>query len=434
MGLSGVQRTLKFVKYLPETGWRPIVLTTTERTPYYAYDESLLGELQPLVDDGAVEVWRTDEDPTFGKKMRSNGETLKLPSASWQRIRSKIVQTFRQPDSRILWKEHAIKKADEIFAKHKIDAIFTTAPPFTDFLIARELKEKYNVPYLMDYRDAWVANNVLNFYATPFHRAKARKMEYDSLRASDAITVANRRMKEVLIKQYEFLDWNDVSILPHGFDPEDIEKAKPLALDRAKADTFRLTYAGAFYVGRSPATILKAARQAIDEVPELGGALDLSFVGILQEEYTKLIAKLGLDRNVTVHGYLPHAESVAELLASDVLWMTMSDDLSAPGKLYEYFGTRKTILGLVPPASHAERLLKEYGNAIVVAPDNVHATKEAIIDLYRKWKEWDLQQIANDEFVSRHNRRAITTDLAKQLTFISGTIDSEIKRLRTTVA
>ena len=57
MGLSGVQRTLKFVKYLPETGWRPIVLTTTERTPYYAYDESLLGELQPLVDDGSVEIW-----------------------------------------------------------------------------------------------------------------------------------------------------------------------------------------------------------------------------------------------------------------------------------------------------------------------------------------------------------------------------------------
>jgi glycosyltransferase involved in cell wall biosynthesis len=180
--------------------------------------------------------------------------------------------------------------------------------------------------------------------------------------------------------------------------------------------------------------MLKAARQAIDEVPELGAALDLSFVGILQEEYTKLVTKLGLDRNVTIHGYLPHQESVAELLASDVLWMTMSDDLSAPGKLYEYFGTRKTVLGLVPQNSHAQRLLREYGNAITVPPDDVTATKETIIDLYRKWKEWDLQQIANEEFVNRHDRQAITQDLAKQLTFISGTIDSEIKRLRTTVA
>jgi hypothetical protein len=232
MGLSGVQRTLKFVKYLPEAGWKPIVLTTTQATPYYAYDESLLGELWPLVEEGKVEIWRTDADPSIGKKARLDGETLKLPSQKWQRLRSKILQTIRQPDSRILWKEHAIKKADEIFAQHKIDAIFTTAPPYTDFLIARELKEKYNVPYLMDYRDAWVANNVLNFYLTPFHRAKARKMEYDALRASDAITVANRRMKEVLIKEYEFLDWNDVQIMPHGFDPEDIAAAKPLAVSR----------------------------------------------------------------------------------------------------------------------------------------------------------------------------------------------------------
>jgi hypothetical protein len=78
--------------------------------------------------------------------------------------------------------------------------------------------------------------------------------------------------------------------------------------------------------------------------------------------------------------------------------------------------------------------MKESGTAFVVAPDDVHATNEAIIDLYRKWKEWDLQPIANDEFVSRHNRRTIPKDLAKHLTFISGTIDSEIKRLRTTVA
>lgn len=432
MGLSGVQRTLKFVKYLPEAGWKPVVLTTTEATPYYAYDESLLGELAPLMERGEVEVCRTDEDPSISKKTRLDGQALRLPSQRWQRLRSKILQTFRQPDSRILWKEHAIKKADEIFSEHKIDAIFSTAPPYTDFLIARELKEKYNVPYLMDYRDAWVANNVLNFYPTPLHRAKARKMEYDALRASDAITVANRRMKEVLLKEYEFLDWNDVQILPHGFDPEDIEAAKPLAASRMKPDTFRLTYAGAFYAGRSPATILKAAAKAIAEAPELGGCLELSFAGILQTEYLKLVTKLGLERNVTLQGYLPHLESVAELLASDVLWMTMSDDLSAPGKLYEYFGTRKTVLGLVPEGSHAQRLLREYGNAFTVDPNDVTATKNAIVDLYRKWKNYDLPAIANEEFITRHNRRVITLDLAKQLTFISGTIDSEIKRLRTT--
>ncbi len=430
MGLSGVQRTLKFVKYLPQMGWKPIVLTTTTDTPYYAFDETLMEELAPLIASGDVEVYRTDADPSIGKSAKKDGKLLKLPRQGWQRLRSKLVQTLRQPDSRIAWKEFALRKADEIFAEHKIDAIFSTAPPYTDFLVAKELKDKYQVPYLMDYRDAWVENNVLNFYLTPFHKNKARKMEYDCLRTSDAITVANRRMKEVLLQQYDFLDWNDVHILAHGYDPEDMENAAPIAANIAQPDKFRITYAGAFYVGRSPKVMMQAAAEAIKEQPELGRHLELNFVGILQKEYKKLTKKLSLEGNVTEHGYLEHTESVGQLLASDILWMTMSDDLSAPGKMYEYFGTRKPILGMVPPASHAERLLREYGNAITVPPDDVAATKNALLDLYEKWKSYTLPIASNEDFLQRHDRQELTRDLGRQLTFISGSLDGEIKRLR----
>lgn len=430
MGLSGVQRTLKFVKYLPEFGWNPIVLTTTADTPYYAFDESLLDELRPLEEAGKLTIYRTDGDPTIGKAVKKDGNVLKLPRQSWQRLRSKIVQTIRQPDSRIKWKEFAMKKAEEIFANHKIDAIFSTAPPYTDFLIACALKEKYQVPYVMDYRDAWVANPVLNFYATPFHRAKAKKMEYECLRASDSITVANRRMKEVLLQNYDFLDWNDVHILSHGYDPDDIIKAKERASQLEREDTFRITYSGAFYVGRSPKVMLQAAAAAIAENKELGTQLELSFVGILQDEYRKLTKKLGLERIVTEHGYLQHNEAVAHAMASDVLWMTMSDDMSAPGKMYEYFGMRKPVLGLVPRESHAARLLKEYGNAVIVEPDDVQEAKRAILDLYSKWKNWELSTSVTKEILERYDRRLITKELARELTFISGSLEGEIKRLR----
>src|SRR6266581_1314503 len=85
MGLSGVQRTLKFVKYLTQFGWRPIVLTTPD-APYYAHDDSLLAELQPLVDSGAVRIVRTKESGAPGPK--KSGTQMKLPSARWQRLRS----------------------------------------------------------------------------------------------------------------------------------------------------------------------------------------------------------------------------------------------------------------------------------------------------------------------------------------------------------
>ncbi len=429
MGLSGVQRTLKFVKYLPQFGWKPIVLTTPTDTPYYAFDDSLLAELEDEISSGKVIIYRTEADPSLARAKKS-GKVLKLPRQWWQRLRSKIVQIFRQPDSRIGWKDIAVKKAEEIFASHTIDAIFSTAPPYTDFLIARDLKERYNVPYLMDYRDAWVDNPVLNFYLTPLHRRKARKIEYEALRASDAITVANRRMKEVLLSNYLFLDWNDVFILPHGFDPDDIEKAKLLASNIVQPDIFKVTYSGAFYVGRTPKYFLQAAKEAIAEVPELGGCLELNFVGVLQKEYKKLIKKMRLENIVVEQGYLPHLESVTQLLAGDVLWMTMSDDLSAPGKLYEYFGTRKPILGLVPKGSHAARMLTEYGNAKLAEPENITEIKGALIEYFRLWKEWKLPVARNEEFLEKYDRQFLSKELALQLTFMSGSLDGEIKKLR----
>lgn len=429
MGLSGVQRTLKFVKYLPQFGWKPIVLTTPIDTPYYAFDESLLHELEEEINSGKVIIYRTEADPSL-KRAKKSGKILKLPRQGWQRLRSKIVQIFRQPDSRIGWKDIAIQKAAEIFEEHHIDAIFSTAPPYTDFLIASELKEKYNVPYLMDYRDAWVDNPVLNFYLTPLHKRKARKIEYEALRASDAITVANRRMKEILLSNYLFLDWNDVFILPHGFDPDDMEKAKLLAPNIVQPDTFKVTYSGAFYVGRTPKFLLQAVKEAITEVPELGGCLELNFVGVLQKEYRKLIKKMNLAGNVTELGYLPHTESVTQLMASDVLWMTMSDDLSAPGKLYEYFGTRKPILGLVPTGSHAARMLNEYGNAKLAQPENVQEIKKALLEYFSLWKAWKLPLAQDEDFLKKYDRQFLSKELALQLTFMSGSLDGEIKKLR----
>jgi len=418
MGLSGVQRTLKFVKYLPEFGWRPIVLTAGE-TPYYAMDEALLEEIQPQIDQGLIRIYRTDSGNAPAEKVaRKSGKNLKLPKAAYQRFRTKLIQTILQPDSRIKWKKPALKVAEKIFQENTIDAVFSTAPPFTDFLIAREIRAKYGVPYLMDYRDSWVSNPVLNFYATPFHKAYARKLEDECLRSSDSVTVVNRRMKEILIRDYNFLNHEDVKILPHGYDPEDIELAKPFYHQLADPSKFRLTYAGAFYVGRSPKVLLDAAKIAMQKEPKLKEDLELVFIGLLQKEYQKYVKKIGLTGTVIEHGYLPHRENVAMLLASDVLWMTMSDDLSSPGKLYEYFGTRKPILGLVPNDGIAHRMLQDYGAAVAVPPEDVAAATQAILDLYSLWKKGRLPQ-GNESFVKEFDRRLLTKELARSLAMIT---------------
>ncbi len=419
MGLSGVQRTLKFVKYLPEFGWKPIVLTAGS-TAYYANDETLLSEIEPLVEQGLIEIVRTDSSGSPAEKfVRKQGKLLKLPRASYQRLRSKVIQTILQPDSRVRWKKAAMKAVDSIYAKHTIDAILTTAPPYTDFLVARDTRAKYGTPYLMDYRDAWVENPVLNFYATPFHKAYAKKLEDSCLRASDAVTVVNRKMKEVLIRQHLFLKHEDISILPHGYDQEDIDRALPFAQHLSSPGKFRITYSGAFYVGRSPKTFLEGCLIAIKEEPALANELELMFVGILQKEYKKLIKKMGLSANVIEKGYVNHRESVGLLLSSDVLWMTMSDDISAPGKLYEYLGTHKPILGLVPKNSQAERLLVDYGAGVPVPPDDARAVASAILRLYERRNFPNLGLLASKEFVEHFDRRSLTKEMGRLLSHVA---------------
>ncbi len=439
MGLSGVQRTMKFVKYLPEFGWRPIVLTAGE-TPYYAHDESLLDELNPLVDTGYVRVVRTEENGSPGfQRVKGKGQRvkavdqiasaqntlpttpyplplqLKLPTARYQRLRSKLIQTIYQPDSRIKWKAPALAAAEQIFEEERIDAILATAPPYTDFLIASELSKRHNVPFLMDYRDAWVSNPVLNFYATPFHKAYARKLEDECLRSSNAITVASRAMKEVLLKNYNFLNHEEVTIISHGFDPEDLDRAMNIVGKYRSPEKFRMTYGGAFYVGRSPVPFFEGVKLAMQQEPDLKDDLELVFAGILQSEYVRAAQKMGLENNVVTTGYLPHIEDLALLLASDVLWMTMSDTISAPGKLYEYLGTHKPILGLVPPGSQADKLLSDYGAGITVGPKDVHAIGEAILDLYRRWRKTLLPKNINLPFVESFDRRSLTKEMARQL-------------------
>ena len=419
MGLSGVQRTLKFVKYLPEFGWRPIVVTAGE-TPYYALDDSLLEEIRPQIEAGDIVIHRTKSGGAPGAKIaKKEGKLLKLPSDAWQRLRSKLIQTILQPDSRIRWKKHALKLIDTIYKTERIDATFATAPPYTSFLIAHELRTKYGTPYLMDYRDAWVSNKVLNFYATPFHKAYARKLEDEALRSSDAVTVVNRRMKEVLIRDYEFLSHEDVTIVPHGYDRDDLDQAAPLVPQLRDPSKFRITYSGAFYVGRSPKVMLDAAKEAVKRIPEISKHLELMFVGVLQKDYHNLIKRSGLEQNVTEKGYLPHRESVAMLLASDVLWMTMSDDISAPGKLYEYLGTRKPIIGLVPPRSQAEWILQDYGAGITIAPEDTKNLTEAIIKLYHMWQRGGLPANVNEAFVKSFDRRELTRELSRELGMIA---------------
>ncbi len=398
MGLSGVQRTLKFVKYLRDYNWEPIVLTTSNED-YYAYDDSLMAELEAM----DIQVYRTKDKQT-GKKKSNN-----LPNYQFQKLGRFFLNFFNIPDSKIKWKKFALKTAEKVFKENEIDVIFATAPPFTDFLIANDLSEKYDVPYVIDYRDSWT-DNQFHYFPTPYHRSKSIKLENELLRTSSSAIVISRHAKELLLKRYKFLSYDDVVIIPHGFDSEDFVMSKEVQVDK---NYFVITHSGVFQDNRTPKYFFKAIQKLIKKNPNIAKHLKVRLVGMMRKSHLKMIKKYKLDSIVEVIGFVNHSESVKYLFSSDVLWLMLNDDIRTPGKLWEYFGSKKPIIATIPDGS-MKQLCNQYKASIVTNPKDIDDISNAIDKLYKLWQENSLPK-PDDKFVEQFDRKLLTESLAKQL-------------------
>ncbi len=396
MGLSGVQRTTKFVKYLPEYGWAPHILTITPES-FYAFDGSLIDDF----DGRDIQIHRT------AAKSKKKSKLRKFPSYFVQKIGRYVLNFIFQPDSKIRWKKAAVKLGERVIEQNDIQAIIATAPPFTDFLIAYELSKKFDIPFIIDYRDSWV-DNPFHYYPTPFHKNYSLKLEDTILKYANHIVVITRQEKEKLLKKYKYISHQDISIIPHGFDPEDFHQYSDVKPDR---DKFTLTHSGVFQDDRTPKHFLRAVASFIKKNPQARNKIQLRFVGVMRKSHLKLIKKAGLENNVITTGYVPHNEAVKHLMESDVLWLTFNDTHRTPGKLYEYFGARKPIL-IASPDGIMRKTALESGATIAVEPKDVNSIENAIKTFYELWQSDTLPQ-ANDEFVAKYNRELLTSELSK---------------------
>ena len=399
MGLSGVQRTLKFVKYFSRFGWNPTVLTVTPGG-YYAKDESLLDE----VSSDGIRIERTE--PAGPGKLFAKKEVVKVPAERYRKFLSRLSDTFFVPDNKIGWRRKAVARAVTLHRETPFDLIFATAPPFTDFLIGADIKARINRPLVFDYRDPWF-DYPFKFYPTPLHKWKNYQLERRALRASSHVITTNRRVKEGLIARYPFLTYHDVDIVSQGFDPEDFRERAVAGPGKGR---MRITYAGIFWEDRVPDHFLLALRDLLHERPALRNRIEACFVGNFRDENLRIVENLGLRDVVNVVGYLPHKECVPHLLSADVLWMIVGDEFGSPGKAYEYIGARKPILGCVPDGFLKTTILEAGGK--VVAPDDVSGIKAAILGFFELYEKNALRG-PKPEVVEKYNRLNLTGQLVK---------------------
>lgn len=402
MGLSGVQRTAKFMKYLPQYGWKPTVLTVSP-TGYYAADTTLLEE----VEQAGTEIVRASSlDPN--RLFKSQG-VVKMPSERVRKILQFAGDAVFVPDTKIGWKSKALKAATDLLSREHFDVIFATAPPQTDFLIGEALKKKFGLPLVLDYRDAWL-DYPFKYYPTPLHRYLHYRLEKRVLKVADRIIVTVRRVKESILKHYLGLDYHDVTIIPQGYDPADFV-SRPVSKPAARRK-MRMTHAGTFYADRNPSVLLQALHNLLRDVPQMRGRLELSLIGNVREEDQTLVNKLGLQNDVKFFGYLDHKECTRHLMESDVLWLVLDNDYQSPGKLYEYLGARKPILGSLEEGS-MKQLILESGAGVCVPLKDLKAHEDAVRGLFAQYEKNQLKQVP-EEFSGRYDRQMLTGELARQ--------------------
>lgn len=319
------------------------------------------------------------------------------------------------PDNKKGWIEPAIEKGLEIIQEKKVDLIFSTAPPFSNHVAAATLSKETGLPLILDYRDLWL-NNHFQDDMFGWQKRKMKQMEESCLKQSVAITALDQCMIRSISSSYSEIEIENRShIIPHGYDTEDLDRNSGDSIFKYKQGKLNLLYSGLFYEQNQPDIFLNALRKA-----DFKGAIDLNniqlhFQGGLDKRINRLIDKLELRENVTDYDYVSHEVAVSHLMQADVLWMIsnfgMNHKQIKSGKLFEYIGTGKPILGLVHEGEEA-KLLNEYNAGFFGDLKSEKIIKNEIARLYDMWKAGELPE-GEKEFRTQYDRKKITKDLAQ---------------------
>jgi len=398
-GGAGVQRTLKFIKYLPEYGWQPVVLTI-KKPPTHLTDRSLQDDTPK-----SIPIYRTP--------------ALLIPQYLPWRLRNFFRRWFLIIDEQLGWLPIAARHGLMIIKNEGIKAIYTTSSPYTDHLIGLRLKQHTGLPWVADFRDPWIGNFAVVF-PTRWHAHINQKLEQQVLEKANRITVVSQPMKMALETRYPYMPYDHVHLLPNGYDPADFDGISPI--DKQN-DKFTIIYSGSFYGQKqTPYYFLKGLRTFIDQHKISRQDLHVRFVGNMGSAVNEQIKGFDLSDIVQLIGYIPHRQSIAHLLAADLLLLVVGSGTGSEavltGKIFEYLAAQKTILCLAPPGAAAD-LVQEAQAGVVVDPEDTEAIASRLASLYRKWKQGELKVNPKPEVIMRYNRHLLTGTLAKLLDEIS---------------
>lgn len=415
-GGPGVQRWLKFAKYLPDFGWKPIIYTP-ENPSYPLLDESLLNDVPKDIELVKTKIW---EPYQLAEKLNKSNKKFKAgqfdvgQNQSWKsKLSIWIRGNFFIPDARVFWVKPSIKFLSKYLKENHIETIVTTGPPHSMHLIGLGLKkENSNLKWIADFRDPWTE---ISYYKhlklTKNSDRKHRELEKSVLQNAD-ITLATSYTDA---ENFKKLGANSVCIT-NGFD-EEVESQKSEARSSKLSEKFTLSYVGVLEQLRNPAILWEVLNELISENEDFKNNFQLKIAGRLDDKILENLKSSSLKNFILNLGYISHDKAVNEMQSSSVLLITNFPEESSkgiiPGKLFEYLSTGNPVLSFGPKNADVATILDKTKAGRHFSYTEKSDLKKYISELHSFWKKGILK--SDSEHIEEFSRKNLTKNLVKIL-------------------
>lgn len=386
-GGGGVQRWLKFVKYLPTNGWKPIVVVP-KNPEYPVTDESLEKDIPPEAEIIKLPIWEPYGifKKLTGRKKEEKVNTGLLFDEKKQTLIEKISLWIRGniliPDPRLFWVRPSVKRLKKIIPELQPDIIITTGTPHSVHLIGTELKKQFpELPWLADLRDPWSTLDILDqFYTSNRAKKRQQKLEYNALSIADIITTVSPSWANELQQTVK----TPVHCITNGFDSEDFL----IPTVQIETKKFIISHIGLINSYRNPEPLWTALEELCNENIEFKEKLELQIIGITDSGLGKSLDKYPqLKSRTKVTGYIPHKKVVEQYQKSACLLLLLNNSHNSqghiPGKIFEYLASGKPILAIAPKNSDVALIIHKNKIGFACSFEQKEKIKKSVTSIYQ---------------------------------------------------
>lgn len=410
-GGPGVQRWLKFVKYLPDFGIQPIIYIP-ENPTYPIIDEALINE----VSEKSIILKHKIFEPYQLASLFSKNKTKKIssgiiPNQKKQSFLDKLFLWIRGnlfiPDARVFWVKPSVKFLEKYIMDNNIETIVTSGPPHSLHLIGLKLKRDLGVKWFADFRDPWTTIGYhkslrLSDYAAKKHKA----LEHKVLNYADTIIVTSNTTKT----EFQAITNKPIIVITNGYDTEKVVK-QPLD------SKFSLAHIGSFLSERNPKILWKILFELINEIPDFKSHLEIKLIGAVSQEVLEKITQFGLNSYLNNLGYVSHSEAISHQRKSQVLLLIEinSEDTKSiiPGKLFEYMVSGRPIIAIGPKGSDFAEIITTTNTGVFFDYSEKMKLKSVLLGFYNQYLEGKLQ--SNAVGLQQYSRKSLTEKLVEIL-------------------